>query len=130
MLNIDVMVVEDDKELREILSRILSREVRTLHSYSQSSEALHAIKTSRPDLIITDIKMPGMSGLEMIEIIKKLYADIPVIVVSAFSEQEYFIKAIEAKVSHFLTKPVDIPKLITMIERISQEIKIKSELQE
>jgi len=130
MIDISIMIVEDDKQLRETLEKILKREVSSVVSYSQPSLALEALKTSPSQMIITDIKMPGMTGLEMIKEIRALYVDMPIVVLSAFSESEYFIKAIDLKVNHFLTKPVDIPKLLEMIENISADLSVKRELEE
>jgi PAS domain S-box-containing protein/diguanylate cyclase (GGDEF)-like protein len=130
MLELKLMIVEDDQELRETLSKILSREVREVRSFSHASEALKAFTDYNPEIIITDIKMPNMSGLEMIELMKKLYGEVPVIILSAFSESEYFIKAIDLKVNHFLTKPVDITKLLNMLEDMTHELDISNELQE
>lgn len=130
MLDISLMIVEDDEQLRKTLSRILSREIKLVKSFPQPSEALKALTSYRPDIIITDIKMPGMTGLDMMNIINGMYHDIPVIILSAFSEPEYFIKAIDLKVHHFLTKPVDTTKLIEMIGEISKDLSVKNELKE
>lgn len=130
MLDISLMIVEDDDQLRETLSRILAREISVVKSFSQPSEALKELASFRPDIIITDIKMPGMTGLEMMKVINGMYQDIPVIILSAFSEPEYFIKAIDLKVHHFMTKPVDTTKLLEMITEISKDLNVKQELKE
>lgn len=130
MLDVNLMIVEDDSELRELLSRILAREIASVESFSQPSEALRDLERFKPDIIITDIKMPNMNGLDMVAIIKQLYTDIPVIVLSAFSESEYFLKAIDLKVHNFLTKPVDTDKLIELIKEISDDLSIKEKLKE
>ncbi|MDD2789067.1 MAG: EAL domain-containing protein [Sulfurimonas sp.] len=130
MLDVSLMLVEDDVELRSMLERILSREIKTVKSYELACEALIALESSKPDMIITDIKMPTMNGLEMIAVIRRLYGDIPIIVLSAFSESEYFIKSIDLKVNHFLTKPVDIEKLLETIQTVSSELLKTQELEE
>lgn len=128
MLDLHLMIVEDDEQLRTTLSKILSREISIVNAYAEPLAAIESLNLLKPDIIITDIKMPGMTGLEMIEIIKDTYSDIPVIVLSAFSESAYFMKAIDLKVNHFLTKPVDIPNLIEMIEHISLDLSVKRDL--
>ena len=130
MLEIKVMLVEDEDLLRDTLYRILSREIREVHAFSQPSEALTAFDKFVPNIIITDIRMPNMSGLEMISIIKKLYGEMPIIILSAFSESEYFIKAIDLKVDHFLTKPVNVEQLLTKLLDITNKLKIENELKQ
>lgn len=125
MLNITLVIVEDDHELKERLTRILSRKISVVKSFENASSALAALATIKPDIIITDIKMPEMNGLEMISIIRKTYPNIPVIITSAFSETDYFLKAIELKIEHFLIKPIDVEKLLEMIVEIADRIKTK-----
>lgn len=130
MLDIKVIVVEDEELLRDLLYTILKREVKEVRVYSQPSEALEDFEDFKPDIILTDIRMPNMNGLEMISIMRKLYGNLPVIILSAFSESQYFIKAIDLQVNHFLTKPVDIEQLITKITDIADELHIASDLKQ
>ena len=124
------MIIEDDIKLRKEFDDALSKEVKKLQSYSKASDALKALEDYKPDLIITDIKIENMNALEMIESIRKLYENIPIIVVSAFSEPEYFIKSIDLKVTHYLTKPVDMKKLKQAICSVSSQLKRAQELKE
>lgn len=122
MIDISLMLVEDDSSLREPLQRILSRKVARVQSYENPSLALQELDVFKPDIIISDIKMPGMTGLEMVGIVRKTYPNIPVIITSAFSEANYFIEAIDLKIAHFIVKPIDVDKLLGMIETITQDI--------
>lgn len=130
MIDVSLMLVEDDTQLREMLEKILKKELHLVQSYPQAIKALEALEIFTPDILITDIKMEGQSGLEMVKEIRHIYPDMPIIIVSAFREPECFIKAIDLKVNHFLTKPVDMPKLLEMIKNISLELSLKRELQE
>jgi PAS domain S-box-containing protein/diguanylate cyclase (GGDEF)-like protein len=130
LLDIKIMIVEDEEDLRDLLFNILKREVKEVQTFSKPSEALEAYKEFSPDIIVTDIQMPGMNGLEMADIIRKLYGNVPIIILSAYREAEYFIKAIDLKIYHFLTKPVDIDKLIKEITEITEKLKISSELKQ
>ncbi|WP_083963823.1 EAL domain-containing response regulator [Spirochaeta cellobiosiphila] len=130
MIDIKLMIVEDDAILRLHLDRILGREVKEVTSYPKPSEALTAINDNTPDLIITDIKMPGMDGLSMVQVIRETFGDIPVIVASAFSHQDYFLRAIRAKVDHFIIKPIDVEVLLEYIKEISNELVVKRERDE
>jgi diguanylate cyclase (GGDEF)-like protein/PAS domain S-box-containing protein len=124
------MLVEDDDLLRERLLRILKREVSTVQSYSKPSEALSDLKSYNPDIIITDIKMPGMSGLEMVRIIRHTYPNIPVIIASAFSEPEMFLDAIDLKVENYVVKPINIDMMVDKLKTIANTLNISKLLKE
>lgn len=129
MLDIRVVVVEDDIQLLETSSRILAREIKEVISFSEPSKALSYLDTNKPDILITDIKMPNIGGLELVKIVKYIYPELPVIIMSAFSEPDYFMKAINLKVNHFLTKPIDIEKLLELIHEIAKDLEVKKELE-
>lgn len=118
MLEISVVVVDDDIQLLETSSKILAREIKKVNSFSVAYEALAYIDSNKPDIVITDIKMANINGLEFVRIIRDLYPELPVIVVSAFSDPEYISKAEDLKVDSYLTKPVDIDNLIDIIKSI------------
>ncbi|WP_345992867.1 EAL domain-containing protein [Sulfurimonas sp. HSL-1716] len=130
MIDLKVMLVEDDTVLRERLSSILSREIKELKSYSDASAAIADFKEYDPDLIITDIKMPNMTGLEMISVMKKDAPDIPVIIASAFNDTNLFLDAIKLKVDNFIIKPVDVDELLKIISGIAEKINLNKELLE
>ena len=103
MIPIKLMFVEDDPLLRERLQRMLKREVSEVRSYALPSEALNDLQQFAPDVVLTDIKMPGMTGLEMVKIIRMTFPNIPVIVASAFSEPDLFMSAIRLKVENYVS---------------------------
>ena len=94
MLELNVIIVEDDPVLLTTLVRIIKREVRSVYPFGSAREALNALETLSADVVITDIKMEGMNGLEMIGRIRERDETLPVIVASAFSEPSYFQQAI------------------------------------
>jgi len=124
MIDLCIMLVEDEEILRVTLEKILKREVREVHSFDSPYSALNAFGIISPDIIFTDIKMSGMDGLEMIARIREIDENIPVIVASAFSETEYFKKAIKLKIEHFLIKPIEIDELLVELERIEKKLLI------
>ncbi len=130
MIDLKVMLVEDDEQLRQRLERILKREVSTVKSYGLPSLALQEFHDFLPDLIITDIKMPEMTGLDMLKIIRESFADIPVIIASAFSEPELFTTAIKLKVENYVVKPVDIEELLSTIRKVAENLNNRKLLQE
>lgn len=130
MLNMKLMLVEDDDVLRERLERILRREVTSVRSFSKPSEALENFDEFAPDVIVTDIKMPGMSGLDMVKVIRRTFPDIPVVIASAFSEPNMFLQAIELKVENYVVKPIDVEKLMETLTQIAAQINLKKEFKE
>lgn len=130
MIDTTIMLVEDDPLLRETLSRILKRKVGKIELFESPIDALKAFDSLKPDIVITDIKMPVMTGLEMIEEIRKKDDEVAVIITSAFSEKEHFLKAIDLKVQRFLVKPIDVNKLIDTIREIAEKEEVKHLLKE
>ncbi|MBI5005982.1 MAG: response regulator [Nitrosomonadales bacterium] len=110
-----VLYVEDDDEIRELLSRFLRRWIGTLHTATNGQEGSAAFLEHKPDVVVTDIKMPVMDGLEMAAAIKSSAHEVPIIVITAYSERDYFIRAIEIGVDQYVTKPVNTDILLHAI---------------
>ncbi len=125
---IKLLYVEDEAIIREQLERLLRRVVKDVITAKNGEEGLSAFKEHSPEIIVTDIKMPQMTGLEMAKEIRKIDRDIPIIITTAHSESEFLLEAIEISVSDFLLKPVDTDNLIKVIERKSHDIILEKEL--
>jgi YesN/AraC family two-component response regulator len=113
---ITLLYIEDDMAVMEIFSRGLVRKVKKLFTATNGQEGLEKYLEFKPDIIVTDIKMPIMSGLEMVEKIRKIDFDIPIIITSAHGETNILLEAITLNVSGYVMKPVDKKKLFTKIE--------------
>jgi putative nucleotidyltransferase with HDIG domain len=114
---LSILYVEDDEEIRELLSRFLRRWVGTLHIATNGEEGARAFHEHHPDVVVTDIKMPVMDGLEMASAIKASSREVPIIVITAYSERDYFIRAIEIGVDQYVTKPVNTDILLQAINK-------------
>lgn len=112
---LSLLYVEDDEDVRTQLSRFLSRRVRRLDVATNGREGLAAFEAGRHDVVVTDVKMPVMDGLEMAARIKAEQSDVPIIVITAFSERDYLIKAVELGVDRYVTKPIDPDALVDAI---------------
>ncbi len=112
---LSVLYVEDDEEVRELLTRFLQRWVGTLYIATNGKEGTDVFRKHNPDVVITDIKMPVMDGLEMASLIKTSSSEVPIIVITAYSERDYFIRAIEIGVDRYVTKPVNTDTLLQAI---------------
>lgn len=129
-LDISVLFVEDEELLRAIYERILDKVVSRLYLASNGKEGLEAFHRYKPDLIITDIMMPVMDGLEMVEKIRKVDDDVRLVILSAYGEAEYFLDAIKIGVNSFLLKPVETKKLTSLVEELSSGILLSREVKE
>jgi YesN/AraC family two-component response regulator len=87
--------VEDDEDIREQLMLFLKRRVGVLHVAADGREGLQVFEAQKPDIVVTDIQMPVMSGLQMAGKIKALSPSTPVIVTTAFNEAKFFLEAID-----------------------------------
>jgi C4-dicarboxylate-specific signal transduction histidine kinase len=127
-LDITVLFVENEDVLRAIYERILNKFVKTLFVAENGKEGLEKYKECQPDLIITDIQMPVMDGLEMIEVIRSSDQNVRIVILSAYGETEYFMDAIKIGVNSFLLKPVETKKLIALVEDLAKGILLEREL--
>ena len=124
------MFVEDEELLRAIYERILDKVVDHLYVAENGKEGLDAYKKYKPDLIITDIMMPVMDGLEMVEKIRKTDQVVKLVILSAFGEAEYFMEAIKIGVNNFLMKPVETKKLISLVEELAGSVLLERKVLE
>ena len=130
--NLKILLVDDDKAEQSILSIMLEKLGCIVITALDGYDGLVKFKKRPPNIIITDIKMPKFDGFEMIEEIQKIDADIPIILLTSYSEEEYLLKAINMGVKYFLKKPVDFLQLEKIIRKTaisflqSQELLNKS----
>lgn len=113
--DISILFVEDDDSLREAILDFLKKKCDTIYWASTGTEGLQHFLTHSPDIVISDIKMPGMDGLEMSEKIKEKAPGTPIIIITAFSEISYLVKAIEIGVDRLIQKPLDRKSLMSAI---------------
>lgn len=111
-----LLFVEDEEDLIEIISDTLQKLQANFLTVSNGEEALEVIEQNRDiSVIVTDINMPIMNGLDMIEELKRREIDIPIIIMSAHTEIDYINKAKELGVDNYLLKPFDFIKFIDLI---------------
>lgn len=120
--NLKVLYVEDEDFARNELSLFLKRRVGKLYTAINGEEALKAFLESKPDLVVTDLKMPVKGGLELIEEIRKTGSSCPVIVISALSDSETIIKTVDLGIVKYAIKPVNTNELLKHMEGLASEI--------
>ncbi len=121
---LDLLYVEDNRELREKKTLIFNELFKRVDVAKDGYDGLEFYKNRDYDLIITDLNMPVMSGLEMLKKIKSLNPNQKCIVYSAYSELEYHSYLQELNIIEFLVKPVSLDKFLTAIEKsvIEEEV--------
>ncbi len=120
-----ILVVEDDEAMRSLLKDLLDEEGFAVESVSNGFDALRKLMDQPFDLIITDIQMPGLTGLDLLPRIKKLQPRAPVIVITAFGSEQVQKRSFEKGATGYLEKPIHIHKLRGLIhEMISPKEKI------
>jgi len=106
----NVWIIDDEESIRTICTSALE-DLFNVESFSSASEALLALNSTTPDLIITDIKMPGMSGLEFLDKISEKFPDIPTIIITAHANIDNALSAYKGGAFEYLTKPFDINEI-------------------
>jgi len=125
-----VLFVEDEQRLRNALESAIGDEFSKFIVARDGDDGFKKFKKFKPDIVITDIMMPILDGLEMAKEIKKLSKETPVIVLSAFSEKERLLKAIDVGIDKYLIKPIDPDELILTLNLVADEMLSLDELVE
>lgn len=114
-----VLIVDDSDFFRSILKKMLLEEnIDVIGEAASAEEAINFIKERKPSLVITDIVMPEVSGIELTEKLTQNYEDISVIVISSLSQEHIVLEAISAGASDFIAKPIQKQQLLDSIEKI------------
>jgi len=125
----DVLVVDDEADIRELVAGILSDEGYAVRTANDSESALAAIRARKPALLVLDIWMSGggMDGLELLDLVKGLDADLPVIMISGHGNIETAVSAIKRGAYEFLEKPFKSDRLLLLVERALESANLKRE---
>jgi len=120
--NLTILFVEDENNIRTALKKAISDEFKDFILAKDGSEGLKKFQKYKPDIVITDIMMPVVDGLEMSKEIKKISRDTPIVVLSAFDEKERLMSAINIGIDKYLMKPIDTDELLSTLEHISKDL--------
>ena len=106
----EVWIIDDEESIRTICTSALE-DLFKVESFANASEALLQLNSSQPDLIITDIQMPGMSGLEFLDKVSEKFPEIPTIIITAHANIDNALSAYKGGAFEYLTKPFDINEI-------------------
>jgi len=112
-----VYIVDDDSAVRHSLEWLLSSNDFVIQTFSSADDFLAALNPARPGCLVVDVRMPGMSGLELQRELNSRQVDLPVIVITGHSDRQMAQRARDAGALDFLEKPLDDERLIELIER-------------
>ncbi|MFA9374129.1 response regulator transcription factor [Poseidonibacter sp.] len=123
-----ILIVEDEVRLASLLKEAISDYFYSTVIAKDGEEGLKKFKQNKPDIVITDILMPKCDGLEMTKEIKKLDEHIPIIVLSAHSDKEKLLKAIDLGINKYFIKPFDPDEVIEHINKIAPNLNKRKEI--
>ena len=128
MYDIKLLIVEDDTVIRGIYQRVLEKSISKIILAKNGEEGYEIFKKEKPDLILSDIKMPVINGLDMINKIRQEDKSVRIIIMSAYGESKYFINAIETGVKGFLIKPIKNDHLTKIVSEQANDILLERKL--
>jgi len=116
-----VWIVDDDRSIRWVIEKALSREGIAFNSFASAQEALDALSGGAPEVLVSDIRMPGLSGLELLHAVKQRHPAVPVIVMTAYSDLDSAVAAFQGGAYEYLPKPFDVDQAVDLIRRALDE---------
>ncbi|NQZ06388.1 MAG: nitrogen regulation protein NR(I) [Algicola sp.] len=118
-----VWVVDDDDSIRWVLNKALSSNSVDVHCFEDGPQALVELQQTQPDLIISDVRMPGIDGLTLLGKIHEFYPDIPVIIITAHSDLDSAVNAYQSGAFEYLPKPFDIDEVLEAVQKALEQAK-------
>lgn len=112
-----VLVVDDEESIRDLLSKTLALAEYDVETAGDASTALDRMRQMPYDLLVADLKMPGMDGLTLIKQARNIRADLPIIIITGFSSESSAIEAVNLGVTGYLTKPFRVPQVLAAAAR-------------
>ena len=119
--NLTVWVVDDDESIRWVLEKSLKREGMIVQSFEGAAELLDAIKDAQPDVLVSDIRMPGVDGLTLMERVRAKHPLLPVIIMTAHSDLDAAVAAYKGGAFEYLPKPFDVDGVASLVRRAAKK---------
>lgn len=120
-LSLTMLVVDDQMGVRRLLFEAFGEEGYTVEMAASGQEAIERVKECMPDIILMDMKMPGMNGLEALHEIRKINESVLVIMMTAYGELEIVAEAMKLGIKEYVTKPFDINELRSLVKKVLSE---------
>jgi DNA-binding NtrC family response regulator len=113
----DIVIIDDEHDIVAVFERFLGGQGHSCRSSASAEEGIEMVRARRPDLVIMDVKLPGIDGLTAVERIRSFDADVPILVVTAHGTLDTAVRATKLGASEYLTKPIDIERLRSAVQR-------------
>jgi two-component system nitrogen regulation response regulator GlnG len=120
--NKNIWIVDDDRSIRWILEKSLTKASLNVKTFASADQVLNELKINSPDVIVTDIRMPGTDGLTLLKHLNKDFSKIPVIIMTAYSDLDSTVAAYQGGAFEYLSKPFDINDAVDLIQRALNQI--------
>jgi two-component system, NtrC family, nitrogen regulation response regulator GlnG len=125
-----IWVIDDDHAIRWVLEKALQRDEMTVKSFDSAAGVVDALRHGAPDAVIADIRMPGMSGLELLSRLRDHAPELPVIIMTAHSDLDSAVSAYQGGAFEYLPKPFDVDEAVALVRRACQTHRQRTELPE
>lgn len=122
----NIWVIDDDRSIRWVLERALKQAGMEVETFESAENIVHLLETKQPDAIVSDVRMPGIDGLQLLEILNEQYPDLPVIIMTAHSDLDSAVSAYQGGAFEYLPKPFDVDEAIELVNRAIQHTQSKS----
>jgi two-component system, NtrC family, nitrogen regulation response regulator GlnG len=116
-----IWIADDDQSIRFVLEKALTREEFSVRSFGNPRDVLAALEIDQPQVLVSDIRMPGGSGIELLSQVKARHPGLPVIIMTAYSDLDSAVSAFQGGAFEYLPKPFDVPKAVELIRRAVDE---------
>ncbi len=116
-----VWIIDDDRSIRWVFEKALAREGIAFKAFASAEEALAALESAPPQVVVSDIRMPGTSGLELLATLRESQPQLPVIIMTAYSDLESAVAAFQGGAFEYLPKPFDVDQAVELIRRAIEE---------
>src|SRR5882724_1810736 len=116
-----IWIVDDDRSIRWVLEKALARENLPCRAFGAAQEVISELENDSPQVLVSDIRMPGVSGIELLRIVKRKHPALPVIIMTAFSDLESAVAAFQGGAFEYLPKPFDVERAVELIRRAVDE---------
>ncbi|MCU0539491.1 MAG: response regulator [Desulfobacterales bacterium] len=126
----NILLIDDEEDIRDVMSVTLADAGHRVRTAADGAAGIRLCADAPPEIVITDIRMPGMNGLQVLEHLKAHHPEIEVIVATAFGEMELAIRALQLDASDFITKPISSENLFLAIERAGERLSSRRRLKE
>ena len=117
----NIWILDDDKSIRWVFEKALEKENLPFKTFSNSNEAINQFNHEKPSIIVSDIRMPGESGLIFLSKVKDKFPEIPIIIMTAYSDLDTAVSAFQKGAFEYIAKPFDIDKALEVIKQALSE---------